>query len=525
MTRLAMDISQLYSWPAASGIQRMIYGLVDTWPSHILPLDCVFELDRAFRAVSPEAVATALAERFHSPAADSQAEEEFRRKLWDVSSESFEFWQIPMKYTAWLLPEPNYRDCSLDMLQELRQSIIVAGILADISPETAASQRPASPGHSGFSRYFREVAKVDMLFAISEKTYEEAIRRLRRDDDSFTRVIQLGADHLASTEESIGNRLNHDRLVVSYIGTLIERKRPHLLLDAFLRGRSTRERCSLRFVGRADPSFDVGFADKVHAARASGFDVSWFNSPTDRDITDVIQTSACVAMLGEEGFGFVALEALGLGCPVIASREIPSVKDFEGKGVMIVDSLDRDELAQIFEWENLAPLTARLKIELEDSQLPKWDQCSFDLAVEILLAHGLTGTWETQSTGEQSSIDNFAVEVPEINQLVPVHSLAEIDVRNAMSFDCLVEIEVHPVTWVDPNQVSTNEHRAGSISRTPLLMHRALLSPDQTLSLGSVLCSEENPVTTRLKASRCLLKIRARRLSNAFNPHPSSIDL
>jgi glycosyltransferase involved in cell wall biosynthesis len=517
MMRLAMDISQMYSWPAASGIQRMIFGLVDTWPSHILPMDCVFELDRTYRAVSTEVVSGALEERFRSSADDSQAEEEFRRRLWDASSEAFELWEIPMKYTSWLLPEPNYRDCSLDMLQDLPRSIIVAGILSDISPETAANQRPASPGHSSFSRYFREVAKVDMLFTISERTYEDAIHRLRRDKDRFTRVIQLGANHLAPSDESFGKWQNHERLVVSYIGTLIERKRPQLLLDAFLQGRSTRERCSLRFVGRSDPSFDATFADKIHAARKSGFDVSWFDSPTDRDILDVIQASACVAMLGEEGFGFVALEALGLGCPVIASKEIPSVREFGGMGVKILDSLEPDELVQIFEWDNLAPLTARLRIELEGCLLPEWDQCSFDLAVEILLAHDLTGTRESQSRREVSGDENSAFAVHEISQFVSAHSLAEIDVRNAMTVDCVVEIEVWPLTWVEPKQANADQCRASSFSRTPLLMHRGLLASNQTLRLGSILLLEDNPDPTLFKLSQCLLKIRTRRLSDAFN--------
>ncbi|WP_103020351.1 glycosyltransferase family 4 protein [Salinibacter altiplanensis] len=123
----------------------------------------------------------------------------------------------------------------------------------------------------------------------------------------------VSPDHVSERARA-GNAL---RLL--FVGNLIPRKRPHLLIEGLARARSTR--CTLDIVG--DRSADDMYTTTVRQSIDRLDDpsrVTLHGQVPDDDLKELLDASHALAVpSAHEGYGIVYVEAMGRGLPVLAS--------------------------------------------------------------------------------------------------------------------------------------------------------------------------------------------------------------
>ena len=192
--------------------------------------------------------------------------------------------------------------------------------------------------------------RADLVIAVSDAVREQTHRYLGM-SAAKTRTIRHGIDPatFARVAPADRNRLREewgaidDTMVVGTVGRLIPEKAMHVLLEGFARYRFFGSRPSRLVVVGYGPletelkarSLELGLADAVVWA---GF----------RDDIPAVMSSFDVFALSSqrEGFGFVLLEAMAAGKPVLATKvsAIPEVVE-EGVTGLLVPAGDSDALS------------------------------------------------------------------------------------------------------------------------------------------------------------------------------------
>lgn len=387
--KLGIDVSQLYSWPAASGIQRLLLGLLKTWPDNLILGECVFWAAGELHRVDRETVASALEQRFSDTRSDVEAEEAFRLSVWKARTSVVPVEDLGAHFDAWLLPEPSYQSVVLRNLRQALQQMPVGALLMDITPERADNRVMASAGHSSFSEYFRLMRQVDTCMSISRDTQRDLLHRLRRPAEASSPVVLPGVDYVPSVVRDESPR---PRFLV--VGTLIERKRIRQVIEAFRQASLQCPNLELRLVGRADPASGAAIVDQVRRVQQEGLSLNWQPDATDEVLWQEYSRATAHVIVGMEGYGLTALEALAAGCPVVASREVPSVEAMEGRGVVFVDPLNPSELAELF--VSLAEPGMAQELAGSPSRASLPTENGFSEAVGLtmwMLADGYPATW------------------------------------------------------------------------------------------------------------------------------------
>lgn len=186
--------------------------------------------------------------------------------------------------------------------------------------------------------FARRVAQADAIIGVSEAI---AAGMRRTHPEAKDRII-----HLPNGYNSAEIHVHADRFprYLLFIGSLSQRKNPHILLDAFARiaGSTT---CGLVFVGDgpmadilAKQASDLGVADRVR------FEGARVHSALDAYLADA---AALVLPSTSEGMPIVVNEALASGTPVVASR-LPGIEQQVRSnewGILVVPG-DVDDLAK-----------------------------------------------------------------------------------------------------------------------------------------------------------------------------------
>ena len=142
-------------------------------------------------------------------------------------------------------------------------------------------------------------------------------------------VFQWGARHSERTRQAAGPG------TIVMIGTPAPHKNMDLILG--LADRLRAMNMTIAIVGAVDP--------KVYRARGIGSGaagVTWLGPVSDAELAALLQSSLCLAFPSfVEGFGLPPLEAMALGCPVVASDRA-SMPEICGDAALYAPPTDAD---------------------------------------------------------------------------------------------------------------------------------------------------------------------------------------
>jgi glycosyltransferase involved in cell wall biosynthesis len=174
------------------------------------------------------------------------------------------------------------------------------------------------------------------LVAVSAFAAAEAVERLRAPAERI-HVIHSGPGLLPSGEPPPAA---DSAPYVLYVGNLAPHKNVPCLIDAFARS-GIEGRLIIAGGGGADLD-RVRSAAEASPARDR---IELRLGVADADLDRLYRGALMLALPSRyEGFGFTALEAMGRGCPVVAS-DIPALREISGDGALFVPPGDVDAWA------------------------------------------------------------------------------------------------------------------------------------------------------------------------------------
>ena len=195
---------------------------------------------------------------------------------------------------------------------------------------------------------------AERVVAVSEFARSEAVTHFGADPSRIT-VVHSGPGFLAEGPAS-ANGLPETPFLL-YVGDLSPKKDLAPLVAAFA---ETDVPGRLVLAGRRRD----GYPELDAALAAAGERVVLLEGPSDGTVDGLLRAATALLLPSRyEGFAFTPLEAMGRGCPVVAS-DIPAVREISGDGALLVPPGDRrawrDAIARVAGDEALrADLRAR----------------------------------------------------------------------------------------------------------------------------------------------------------------------
>ncbi|WP_165391840.1 glycosyltransferase family 1 protein [Sphingomonas sp. BK036] len=236
---------------------------------------------------------------------------------------------------AWLL-----NLCNTSPILRRRQAVVICDAQFILHPESY------SRAFRWWYRFALSIAsrRAAALFTISDFSRLE-LERFGVVPKGKAQVLQLGIDHLARVTADDGVIARHglDRPYILAIGSLARHKNLRMLIDAFCEARPAGVDLVIAGGGNARVFGDAGLR-KADAIRYLG-------RVSDGELKALYghaMVFACPSL--SEGFGFTPLEAMSMGCPVVATTggAVPEICD---DAALYADPSDpvawRDALARI----------------------------------------------------------------------------------------------------------------------------------------------------------------------------------
>jgi glycosyltransferase involved in cell wall biosynthesis len=314
-----VDISQFYSHPARSGIQRVIGHLFLNLKEEPFNIVYVFDLEKTLYQVDHDIFVNTFNEYWVS---GNQAN--LQIKLLEHASIL-----LPSAIVngIYFLPEVTYLANQGKIREIFQPKCISLAMVFDLFPMTHP-QFFKGNGMIGPSHYFRELANFDRHVCISEYTRKSLLKvhpKLPHDPQVINLETDFGRYRIFKPN-NIGE--DHNFIVV---GTLEPRKHHLKIFNVFEKINAERDsKIKLSFIGKEGwlPSWQLDyFHEKLK-------EHGWFeiiSEATDSEIADFMSRATGLISVGFEGFGLPILEARSLGCPVIFGGEQPAGNLLKGE--------------------------------------------------------------------------------------------------------------------------------------------------------------------------------------------------
>lgn len=332
-----IDFSQFVRWPHRSGIQRVLLELTRCWPGRVAARGG-FRLSGRYYTLELDVIRKAIERVFREGAAvDARGAERMQQELTATARTEVFDSALPAPFSVFFLPEPTYDPGTLQTMVELkRRGTPVYALVMDALPATKPWLYPGRH-HRETDRYFRVIADLDHVGFISSTAQRDVEERLRRSRVPDAIVAPLGGDGLRDVVLPPASE-PADWFVI--VGTIEPKKAVGIALDAFELLTAQGNPQQLVVIGA--PAGDTAAISRLRASRA----VTWLESCTDRELAIRVSRARACLFLGEnEGFGIPPLEAMTLGCPVIAGRSVPSLEDLSDAGQIRLPSVTPESVA------------------------------------------------------------------------------------------------------------------------------------------------------------------------------------
>lgn len=184
------------------------------------------------------------------------------------------------------------------------------------------------------------IRSSDVIVSISNSTKDDLVSYYDVDPDKVV-VVHLAAGSTFTSSSGWDPRLNEGRPYILFVGDRLHYKNAALLFEAYRRWASRTE-VDLLFVGPPPSNAEKLLVDGL----GDGGRVRFLTGVDDGALAAAYR-GALVFVYPSlyEGFGLPLLEAMGSGCPVVASA-IPSSVEVAGDAASYFDPNDPDSLIQ-----------------------------------------------------------------------------------------------------------------------------------------------------------------------------------
>ncbi len=374
MTAVLFDVTQYASWPATSGIQRVLLQLATRWSHRRLEAKYGVLDGDSFAVGQLSTLSDVMMQRFSSSETSAL---EPRSQLLAQAESKISWARLRRHFDAYFLPEPSLDPGSVSVAQwavRSARSPTAYFLHFDALPLTHPHCFPRETDGFAFTRYCRSMVGANTIAFISNHARGVFETRVARTSVTLGIVARPGADGLPTHRRN----LPRTPLVFAAVGTIEPRKRYDHVLDAFedlwARGRDY----NLVIAGKRGWRTSSTVA-RIEALAGNGR-VQWHETATDAQVAATLASStALIAVPEAEGFGIPALEALAAGCPAIVSADLPSLEGISDAGQIRLSSVEPRALADAIDAFADSGRNAAARTALQEIRLPTWEQFVNDI--------------------------------------------------------------------------------------------------------------------------------------------------
>lgn len=367
--RVVVDLSQFVSWPATSGIQRVLRHVLHGLKSG--PLDAyVGALKEGRYDIVRAGTAADVIDDVFACALGLDARRALARLRFDEARMfTCEPSELDLVFDAYFLPEPTYMADVLAVGQAVRDRanipvLLLAHDILPVSDPWLFQGRHQTVTDS----YFRFLASIENVACTSAHVSRDIETRLRRRAISNSTVVPLGADGLGPARQS---HVPSQPAFVS-VGTIEPRKNLPIVIGAMRRLWAAGGQHRLTVLGAAGWEDDL-FIAELRRLTATDDRVVWFEDAADDLVRREIERATALVFASEhEGYGLPPLEALSLGVPVVTSSRVPALEGVSPDGQIRLPEVTIDALAVALAEVGLPSVNLELRQQIELLDLPTW---------------------------------------------------------------------------------------------------------------------------------------------------------
>lgn len=364
---VGVDLRQFFSHPYASGVQRVLLCLLESWPEGESGVRVLCTHEARLYYISAAAAARCIRACFDFSGEFSGSNDSLRRLVAEQFAQESRFettWpEALLMVDRWLIPEPAIDPGLLREWTEASTVMPTAMIFYDAISQTNP-EFYAPIDCVEFSPYARMAASMPRVLSISDHEAAIMVERFGNKNPGAALVALPGADHVAISKSAAPRKTSF--LVLSSIE---KRKRLGVIIEAFHAASATVGDLELHIVGRrsSDSALVQGAVGEDHSSR-----IVWSRAANDEALTEFAAKSTALFSIGEEGYGLPTLEMLRRGCPVVFAGTQPAAELAVGAGTMrLADYSVESVTAAMLHLTDYAQ-ASKFRSSIDVDRLPTW---------------------------------------------------------------------------------------------------------------------------------------------------------
>lgn len=358
-----LDISELFSLPLRTGIQRVERELIRHWPGPGRLVLCVYDHALDDLRVLPQGASGILTASSDAALLDVAEERSALHALIACQDPV----RLPAGTRRLVNPELFFDPSRARFYEKIAGSRIeVFWLVYDFLPYL--EPRWFDQGSSRTAMfYLRALRSIRHVAFISEHTRQDYRRRAVRSTERDGPVIVLGGDGLGlGTQRFFPGRAGY---VV--LGSIEPRKRVAAILEAFIALWAEGVAAPLTVIGRLLPHAQHEIELMARLEDQPLF--RHLGHASDTAIREVIAGARAMIFASEgEGFGLPPFESLYHGVPVIVSASVPSIEMLPEQGQVRLERVSGPCIAEAVRGLEDDVVAERLWREAADLQIPSW---------------------------------------------------------------------------------------------------------------------------------------------------------
>ena len=362
-----LDISQFISHPYKTGIQRVLYEVLNTWKNKE-PLVPIFINEKSETNILPYKVIKLIQSYFQQENNSIEATA--------LEIKSFSKIKNPINLLLendFLVfnPELFYNQNRINYYQNFiktRGADLLYFVIYDLLPFINPEYFPRNI-LTGCTPYLTLIVNLKNCGFISEKTKRNFITRAAKSDNLLSKpILPLGGDTLGTNSHPFDST----NITFTVVGDIRPRKNTEKVIDVFENIWKKGIKIKLQLCGPLNwPNLIM--KNRLESLKENQPLFNWIEAPSDQVLRDSIIKSRCTIYASEnEGFGLPPLESLSLGTPVIVGNHIPSIENLTEDGMIKLREINHSILEQAISQMTNNSFAKEKQIKTKDLNIPKW---------------------------------------------------------------------------------------------------------------------------------------------------------